>query len=251
MFRLSIVLLAVLFFSACERPMYMGGPETNMLSSLTETGDMQFNGSMSIVDFQTTWQISGEIAATDFLGIRGHWLGGGDSWSETIEHFGRVRGFGVGVGGFYQLPGENVRGSSWIGMGEGGVRNVSGEEFIGLNRYNRYYVEQQLSFKVGVFEFVTVGSLGISHVYGFELTGQPVTEYNRDWYAFQVNNPRAMYGQIGQGMLIGADNLRLNFRADWMFGPGRSQVTRLVPIVFSTGLSYRIGSHSGPRGVMR
>lgn len=240
MFRnILFILLAALLFG-CERAIYMGGPETNLLSSLDHMGDVQLAANLNVIDFQNTAQIAGEVAVTNFLGLRGHVLGGGDNLTSMGEQTGRIQGFGAGLGSFYSLSGEKVKGSSWIGVGEGWVQNVHLQEFEFSNRYNRYYFEQQLRFKVGILEFVTLGSFGISHVYRFEKQGEPLTLSNADWLASQINNPRAFYGQVGQALLIGSDNLRLTARIDWLFGPGSQQTVRFIPYVFSMGISYRL-----------
>lgn len=185
-------------------------------------------------------QLAGEVAVTNYLGLRGHVLGGGDYLTSMGEQRGRIRGFGAGLGGFYRLSGEKIKGSSWIGMGEGWVQNIHLQEFEFSNRYNRYYFEQQLRFEVGVLEFVTLGSFGISHVYRFEKQGEPLSSGNADWLVLQVNNPRAFYGQVGQALLVGSDNLRFNARVDWLFGPASQQTVRFIPFIFSAGISYRL-----------
>lgn len=183
--------------------------------------------------------MAGEVAVAKQMGIRGHFLSGGDSWTSLGEQTGRARGLGLGIGSFYKLSGESIKGSSWVGVGEGWVQNTDLEECQFSNRYNRYYVEQQLRFEVGVLEFVTTGIFGLSHVYRFQKQGVPLSEGNSTWIDFNINNPRAYYGQVGQALLIGADNLRFNARVDLLFGPASQQTVRFIPFVFSAGISYR------------
>lgn len=241
MFKRLICALGLLVTFACERPLYMGGPETQLLSNLENPGDMQFQGSLSNNDFQFTGQLAGEFAVARNFALRGHLIGGGDDWStQTERYFGIIRGFGAGVGSFYTIVPTMLKGSTWLGVGEGLVRNEHGTNFSFSNRYSRYYLEQQLCFEVGILEAFVVSSIGQSHVYRFSQQGEPLVDANADWLQQQFQQPRAWYGSVGTGLSVGSPVLRLHGRIDWMYGPGRHQVTRLHPFFFSAGLSWRI-----------
>lgn len=244
----------LLLLVGCERPLYFATNETHMISRLDAKGDIQ--GQLAInqsLENIMSYQASAAVALTNHLALRGSWLrGGDDSYSQQFD-YGRFDAAHLGIGGLYKIPKWHLSGSTWLGYSEGSVLNVNKVSFASesletvrlTNGYRRLFVEQQIRYHFQAIEVFGTLSMGNSHLFGFNLTGEPRegSAFLRD-YTFHKNNRTAFFGNLGWGISAGSRNIRVQFRVDQLFGSGIGQFNQANSIFFTTGLCMRLeGSH--------
>lgn len=240
----------LLLLLSCERPLYFASSETHMISRLDNKGDVQgqlaVNQSLQSI---MTYQASAAIALTKHLALRGSWLRGGDDFSVNQLDYGRLSATHLGAGGLYKIPKWNLSASTWLGYSEGSVLNVNRVSLFSeipetvrlTNNFRRLFVEQQIRYHFQAIEIFGTLSLGNSHLFGFNLAGEPRAEsdFLRD-YTYHKNNPSAFFGNLGYGISAGSRNIRVQFRIDQLFGSGLGQFNQASSLFFTTGLCLRL-----------
>lgn len=254
MIHKSCLLVLLVLGSACERPMYFAGPEITMLNRLEKAGDVQVQGSIMEMAQQSR-QGMAAVAVSNCLALRAGYLSGGDGELRITDEYGRLRAYQLGFGGFYPIGNSGYQGTTWLGYSRGEVYNVSllygyrpnrvSEYFELSNSYARFYLEQQLSTNIKGLEFFGMLRAGQTQVFNLsqqEVPGDP-GRISRQ-FDLQRSQPNMFFASLGGGVAGGSKNLRLHLQIEYWMGPGRQQISDVIAISMSTGLSWRFGTSS-------
>lgn len=253
MARLAVLVAVLGLLSACERPLYFAGGETNLLTRLEKAGDVQLQVAIVNIDEQQSYQGVAEVAVTNRLALRAGWLQGGDDFEPIDRQYGRLSAYHVGLGSFYPIGNTGIMAATWLGFSRGEVRNRSllfgyepkGEpEYLLLtNDYSRFYLEQQARFTYKEVDFFALVRAGRSHVFHFnqsEVPGDP-SRLSRQ-LNWQLSNPNVFFATVGYGLAGGTKNLRVHLQLEHWLGDGRQQLTDDFILAISTGVSWRFGT---------
>ena len=61
-------------------------------------------------------------------------------------------------------------------------------------------------------------------------------------FDLQRSQPNMFFASLGGGVAGGSKNLRLHLQIEYWMGPGRQQISDVIAISMSTGLSWRFGT---------
>lgn len=232
--------------------MYFAGPDTQLITRLEKTGDIQLQGSIiQSSEDQQAHQGGVEVAVAPFIALRASYLVGGDDFSPERE-YGRITARHFGLGGFYSLgKNSNWHGASWVGYSEGQVANnnyrvtnvwtPTYERISSQNSYSRWYVEQQFRYIFKGVEVFGLVQLGNTRVFNLSQQGvpNPESEFAKS-ITWQQQNPQVLYAGAGYGLSAGTKNIRLQARVDSWVGPATRQFGTDLISFYSIGLSWRL-----------
>lgn len=245
---------ALLLAGACQRPLYFAASEPVMLSRLEKAGDVQLQGAVAHLDYQQAFQATAAVAVSHHFALRLGTQRGADEYEATYQQYGLLQSNHAGLGGFYSLGQNGLKGSTWLGYSRGNVLNVNSTvdergRFLGFvrltNDYSRVYLEQQLRYPYAGMEFFAILRGGSSHVFNFKQEGNLGSDVRlMAQLERQMNNSTLSFASIGLGCSGGSNNLRLHVQMEHWMGPARIQLAPRRVFVVSTGLSWRFGTVS-------
>lgn len=252
-------LASVLMLGSCGSVLHFATNESHLINRLEKGGDFQVQASASTnLASQQIYQAEAAVAFAPHLAIRAGLLTGGDfKWG--VEKWGSVQARHIGVGGFYKIDNTIVSGSSWLGYSQGTAFNENPRYAVGqsgsawqanavnpaiiatFNDFSRFFMEQQITYKVQGIEFFGSLILGRSRITNLRYEGElpPNSGYANQYYSL-MGQPQSTFAVAGLGISGGSPNLRVQLRFDQWLGPGAQQISPLYPTFISTSFSWRL-----------